>query len=241
MKRVILALALVFALVATSVDAYAVEASIGASFQPIGLSILRGSDAKSFIDDMKTSGLESTFEFLIESRIDVMVEFSPYLALETGIGQRLSMFVYDGAIPTPIPGISVGMQNVIQRLEFIVPVMLRGQYEFERQLIYASVGVKLGIPITNSYVFSQVPSFDIKENLVDSKFSMDVSFALGLEGRLGDANYLGVRLSYDLNVIEPFDDKEMSDFNHDSFGAALTYRYAFNSKWKKKNASAIKS
>ncbi len=237
MKKVFLALAVVFTLVTTSVNAYAVEVSLGTSFQPLGFNFLRGSDARSFINDMKSDGLESTLDLLFESRIDVMIEILPYLALETGIGQRLSMNFYDGTIPIVEGVLEAGARTTIQRLEFTVPIMIRGQYEFERQLLYASVGVKLGIPMTNSYVTTSMPLFDIEEDLLDSKFSMDVSFALGLEGRLGDANYLGVRLSYDLNVIKPFDNKEIDDFYHDSFGAALTYRYAFNSKWKKKNAS----
>lgn len=234
MKKIVLCLAIMFALVTTSVDAYAVEVSLGVSGQPIGINILRGSGAESFTNGIKAEGFKSVLDFLIEGRIDLMVEFSPYLALETGIGQKISFIYYEGMTP-PILGISVVARTILQRLEFTVPIMIRGQYEFERQLVYASVGVRLGIPLTNSYVLATVPSLGQEKNVLDSKFSMDVAFALGLEGRLGDANYLGVRVSYDLNVIEPFDTKDLDeeDFFHDSFGIALTYRYAFNSKWKK--------
>jgi len=70
---------------------------------------------------------------------------------------------------------------------------------------------------------------------------MDVSFAIGQEFRLGDANYLGIRIGYDLNVIQNFDIQQFKDAGLEAYTShfmddvefAITYRYAFGSKWKK--------
>ena len=139
-------------------------------------------------------------------------------------------------------------QRFFQRNELTIPIMIRGQYELEKFVGYASVGVKLGIPLSKHYSFSkilkdgkEIDSSKESNKEADPNYSglaMDVAFALGGEYRIAGAHYVGLRLGYDLNVISPYNTKEMSDamakdfaFYQDNFNVSLSYRYAFNSKW----------
>ena len=238
-KRIKNLLCVVVAMFALGTTAQAVEISVGGA-AGFAVPFFRGKDAKEFVSALETmSGTDKPFmSIAIPTRLDLMVEILPFLAIETGIG-------YDnvGMIYTSTFGILGKSTFVINKSQIYIPVMLRGQYEYEMGLTYASVGVKLGIPLGDEYLggfegilASTGDSYSIKT----SDFSMDVSFAIGQEFRLGKANYLGIRVAYDLNVIQNFDTDQFkkSGWEHESHFIddvefLLTYRYAFGSKWKK--------
>ncbi len=246
MKKIFLVLSMMF----ISVNIYGVETSIGLSTPGFGLGFLRGSDAKRIIDNLEdspVSGYEKVFGLSLSpaAQLNVMVEFLPFIAIETGVGWRTSSIIYKHE------------QNYIRtdvtftRNEIIVPIMLRFQHEFERFVIYGSAGVLLGIPLSKTYEFRHVflsdnisEAFSNTNDYNSSPFNMDVSFALGGEFRVASAHYIGLRLGYDLNVLSPLNAKEIAaekgepeeDFKswyHDNFNLSLSYRYAFNSKWNK--------
>ena len=249
MKKIFLVLSMMF----ISVNIYGVETSIGLSTPGFGLGFLRGSDAKRIIDNLEespatgVSGYEKVFGLSLSPavQLNVMVEFLPFIAIETGVGWRTSSIIYKHE------------QNYIRtdvtftRNEIIVPIMLRFQHEFERFVIYGSAGVLLGIPLSKTYEFRHVflsdnisEAFSNTNDYNSSPFNMDVSFALGGEFRVASAHYIGLRLGYDLNVLSPLNAKEIAaekgepeeDFKswyHDNFNLSLSYRYAFNSKWNK--------
>ena len=68
---------------------------------------------------------------------------------------------------------------------------------------------------------------------------MDVAFALGTKFRIAKSHYVGVRLSYDLNVLSPYavpdgyDEPNNEKYFMGDFTTGITYRYAFGSKWNK--------
>ena len=240
MKRIKNLLCVMMAMFALGTTAQAVEISVGAS-SGFGVPFFRGKDAKGFVSALETmSGTDKPLvSIAIPARIDLMVEILPFLALETGIG-------YDnvGMMYATTFGFLGESTFVINKSQIYIPVMLRGQYEYEMGLTYASVGVKLGIPLGDEYLGGFEGLFASTGDVLSlktSKFSMDVSFAIGQEFRLGDANYLGIRVAYDLNVIQNFDTDQLKKTawaeyeSHfmDDVEFLVTYRYAFNSKWKK--------
>jgi len=114
--------------------------------------------------------------------------------------------------------------------------------------------VKFGIPIGESYLSSK--TFEngketLSSDMNASKFSLDVSFAIGFEYNIGhsssltdgiisidldraSSHYIGLRVCYDLNVISPFDNTQNmigNDFFHDNFSVSFTYRYLINHRW----------
>jgi len=188
-KKLLLVFVTLFAFSASS---YAVEVSLGYSVGG-GLSFSE-----------KREDVANEVEWNFRNSIDVMFEFIPYLALETGL--------------------EIKFLETIGVSKWSIPLMLRGQYEYNLGVTYASAGVKFAL--LNAY----------------TDFTMDASFAIGQEFRLGDANYLGIRIGYDLNVVKYPDTVTTSfiftqitrDINVPSdLSFSITYRYAFNSKWKK--------
>ena len=210
MKRIKKLLFVLVVLFAISTASYAVETSIGTKIIGLGVGLWNNNEGQYAIDN------PGTLDF------DVMVEFMPYFSLETGAILTLyNLSEGENAFGIITPDVSI--------FAISVPIMFRGQYENETGVVYASVGIKAG------YFFSTMTTkgtdiigFPNNDYSNDDRFSMDVAFALGYEWRLGDANYLGLRANYDLNVI-----KQRRDFSYDSTGLVLTYRYAFGSKWKK--------
>ncbi len=226
MKKAFLVLTMMF----LSVSLYAIEVSFGASLRYLGMGIIRGDDANLLGDTLVDFGLDEIdpVSFFHGGQLDMMVELAPYFAFETGIGYSVSTFAFEGRT---IGGVKA--EVIFKREEVTIPFLLRLQVETRNQVYYAAAGVRLGIPVTENYaevnasLFGKSQSIDV----LDSEFALDVSFALGVENRLIGSHYLGARMGYDMNVISPFDNKEMDDFYHDDFYGSLTYRYAFNSKW----------
>ena len=210
MKKIKKLLFVFVALFAFSTVSYAVEVSVGTSIS-LGVGLWNNNGGQYVIDN------PDFFDF------DVMVEFMPYFALETGIDFNYVITSFgENAFGVTTPSVSI--------LTGTVPIMFRGQYENETGVVYASAGIKLGYSGGSVSVGTITGIFGIPETdyLRDDGFTMDVAFALGYEWRVGDANYLGLRVYYDLNVI-----KKHKDFSYDNTGLAFTYRYAFGSKWKK--------
>lgn len=247
MKKIFLVLSIMF----ISASAYAIEYSVGVTTPGFGLAFLRGNSTKSITEAdavTKASGISLAPGL----QLDVMFEFLPFLALETGLGYTISSAIYE---PKSTGGAqSIRIQSVFRRHEATIPIMIRGQYEFERFLTYGSVGVRLGIPLSKAYAFSRTLE-DGKETDASKKaredsdtdnysdLAMDIAFAIGGEYRITGAHYIGLRLGYDLNVISPANareilgasatDAEVDDYEwyQDNFNVSLSYRYAFGSKW----------
>lgn len=227
MKKIFLVLTMMI----LSTSLYAIEVSFGISGEYIEVGILRGDDAKLLVDGLVDLGLNEIYplSFFPAGQIDLMLELAPFFALETGIGYATSTISFEGRV------FGVNANVVLARKEVTIPFLLRLQVETSKQVYYMAAGVKLGIPVTDSYVEVNASLLGVSDSLdiLDSEFSLDVAFALGVENRLIGSHYLGARMGYDMNVIPPFDDKGSDDFFHDSFYGSLTYRYAFNSKWNK--------
>ena len=189
------------------VQLYSFEYSLGATLGGAGLGVLRDNN----------KNLSSVTEYFIPDdliSIYSMFEFIDYFALETTLGLNLksyeSMARYSAY---GSGGISLGL-------------LVRGQYEFERVLIYGSIGPRIII----DYIDEHAPP------------KIDWLFVFGVETRLGDANYLGVRIGYSLATAISKNDYliydtpssvQPGDMYLDALSFSLTYRYAFNSKHKK--------
>ena len=235
MKKVFLILIMMF----LSASLYAIEVSFGVSSRYLSMGILRGDDANLIGDTLVDFGLDEIdpISFFSGGQIDMMIELSPFFALETGIGYSVSTFTFEGRT---LGGVKA--EAIFKREELNIPLLIRLQVETKNQVYYAAAGVRLGIPVTDSYAEVNASLFGTSQSLdvLDSEFALDVSFALGVENRLIDSHYLGARMGYDMNVIAPFDAKEKDDFFHDDFYGSITYRYAFNSKWNKPKSVAKK-
>jgi len=229
MRKMFLVLSIMLAVITTQASLYAIEVSVGISAGLYEHSIFRGSDADKF------SGLNDFSGSEVDIPINIMVEFLPFLALETGIGYSYTRIMDYDADMDFSEGFSFDKGSIVFfKHGFTIPLMLRGQYEFNRVLVYGSVGPKLFIPISD-YVYKVDPAV-AADFFKNSNFSLDLGFALGVEFRVGDANYLGLKVGYDLNLISPLKSiggKENPKFYNDDAGVSLTYRYAFGSKWKK--------
>ena len=247
MKKMILVLSMM--LIASSV--YAIEYSVGLTAPGFGVGILQGDTAKQYTDFLESGAMGTEVKkvfspsFAPAVQLDFMVELLPFLAIETGLGWTYSSIIYESE---EIGGYMY--QANIVRNELTIPIMIRGQYEADKFVGYASVGVKLGIPLSKHYMYGKIlkdgkeidetkkPREDADPTYSD--MAMDIAFALGGEYRITGAHYVGLRLGYDLNVISSVNMKEMTDdqakdfdFYQDNFNVSLSYRYAFNSKWTK--------
>ena len=190
MNKIKKVLSMIVAVFVVSASAYAVEVSVGASLGG-GLSFLRGEDT-AYLDSLYTPlyGEKLAGNFALTT--DVMVEFMPFLALETGLGfDIVDSISYQGA------EIANGAQANFQKfLHLNIPIMLRGQYEYSLGVKYVSIGIKANLPMTSmDYAFTSrgnneegTPIYDDTTILSASPFYLDIAFAVGQEFRLGDAN-----------------------------------------------------
>ncbi len=232
MKKKISVLVLFIVMVSAS---FAVDFSIGTSFG-IGFPNLRGSDYEKTIDEMdiaeaKDPGLDfDDEEISLSPRIDVLMEFTPYLALETGLGFKYSQEYYDAV------SAAGKIKFKFNRTELYIPIMLRGQIPYAINagfltggLTFLSAGVKLGTGFGDYYEAEVVSLTEPRyENNKAAPFIMDIALSLGQEFKLGSSHFVGLRVNYDINILQPFDDEGYAiDLTHDDFTVALSYRYAF--------------
>ncbi len=243
-------LCIMFLIFGITTTAHATEVSIGASMGPT-IAFLRGSHSKYFVShaEFKT-GDEVPSRVSFQGRpVDVMIEFLPYLGMEFGLGIGASVMSYKES-DVVIKGTCDASSSIrvdIERVEFYMPLMLRAQYEYKVGVTYISAGFKFCVPMidymyqydenlkTAATVITESSSVVVKS----SSFVVDASFAIGQEFRLGYSNYLGIRVGYDLNITPAYRDnlllsstREITDSYMDNLNIALTYRYAFNSKWR---------
>ena len=232
MKKIKKLLFVFVAMFTFSTVSYALETSIGI-FWGGGSSVNRGEAVDEFSSIMEALGLNTGGGGGLVPQINVMLEFTPFLALETGVEVNIGL----GEIYSTDPKNSLfpflSKDHIgFGRIGLGVPIMVRGQYEWSRVLVYGSVGPKIFGIVSGDYVTANEEFKYILEMVEERYFSIDMAFALGVEFRLGDANYLGLRGNYNVNVLAPatFNGK---DLYHDNWNVGITYRYAFNSKWKK--------
>ena len=223
-----------------SLNLYSFEISVGSSFLGIGFGVFRGKYAQIIEDNAKDNNTKlntSSVSFMPVIQADVMIEFLPFLALETGLGFGVSSYTAEvKKIDSP--------EYIFTRSEFRIPIMIRGQFELEKFLFYGSFGTKLGIQLSENYITIKTETAD-SEDITEIKnargFTVDIAFAIGGEFRVVDSHYAGLRVGYDINVLSPMVGVNTTSFSigdfdanstfHDNFNVSLTYRYAFNSKW----------
>ena len=236
-------------LFSVSTTVYAVEISVGGSLGA-GVPIVRGQDyADRFAGfmDLGYKYKRCRSPYSLSSQFDVMFQFIPYLALETGLGFKYSteqVAFHNG--PGTDPGGSDNNYYIWQRSQVHIPIMLRGQYEYKVGVTYFSAGVKLGVPVLQDYILEGYTDSvwnednQVKNSYKSSGFALDVAFALGQEFKIGMSHYVGFRFSYDMNVIRPYATSKVNtggvpseagtmpdgvDLYHDDLTVALTYRY----------------
>ena len=228
---------------AFSASSYAVEYSLGFSTGG-GFPIFRGEDDYSKnIDDLISSIDDNPFKrkVTIDTSIDVMVAFLPYLALETGIGYKFSSYMNMGGSSSILS--TTTATGFITRNEVYIPIMLRGQYEYKIGVTYLSAGVKMGFGLSDYHDLTLtsagiIGGLGVQATIKQSPISLDVAFSLGQEFKVKERHFLGLRVNYDLNVVAPYavsdrdDPKEGTffndvDFSHDDFSVEFTYRYVF--------------
>ena len=160
--------------------------------------------------------------------INVMLEFLPFIVLEIGLHYNYGGYAFHRGATGEV----LFLENAIA-----IPVIARFQYEWNRVLLYASVCPKFVIPIADYVIENQIDAnLGTLPSIESRNFYIDINFALGIEFRVGKANYIGIRANYDLNVLSPIKSiggKKVKYFYNDALTIGLTYRYAFNSKWKK--------
>ncbi len=172
-------LCMMIAIFMLSTSVYAIEVSAGASLGA-GLSFLMGGDVET-LDNMYEPlfGNKSGCNFGIT--VDVMIEFLPFLALETGLALDFFDNVgYQGA------EIANGSQFNFQKfLHLNIPLMLRAQYDLG--VTYASIGLKMAFPTaSSSYAFSTRGNNNTDDNsiyqavdiLKAAPFYLDIAFAI---------------------------------------------------------------
>ncbi len=201
--------------------------SMGLTTPGIGVGFLRG------VKINKGSRDTGSVSFSPAVQIDVLIEYN-YLTLETGIGYTKSSLTYS--------------KVHFLREEITIPLIARIFFDYGKFITYTSMGLKFGIPLRDSYArqFLDGEEISLGENANNgSNFAMDIAFAMGFEVLIADElwdgkHYLGLRVGYDLNVVNPTNPQKMAnifggntrdyegtDFAHDSLNFSLTYRWKF--------------
>ncbi len=210
---------------------FAVDFSIGAR-AGLGGSILRGSDAEAYVDAIPTDADKQDIAFT--AGIDALLEFSPFFALETGLG-----FIAVGSTYT------LGEYSTdtyyyqgVARGELYIPVMARVQTKYNigslGGVTYFAVGAQVGINVISEeegYMSTSIGKDDTNIVLADaSPVNVDIPVAIGQEFRFGTNHYVGLRAQYNINLtspIEPPAGLDPADWFQDSIIGSITYRYAF--------------
>ena len=243
-KRIKNLLCVMIVMFAFSASSYAVEYSLGFSTGG-GLPIFRGEDFGDYdkgIDDLISSLDDDPLKrkITIDTSLDVMVAFLPYLALETGVGFKNSIYLRSG-----VGMLATSVNSTFSRNEVYVPIMVRGQYEYKIGVTYLSAGVKLGFGLADYETYTvSILGIGQQGTIKSSPISLDVAFSLGQEFKVKQNHFLGLRFNYDLNVIAPYAVSERDgqgslesgtmlkgiDWYHDDFSVEFTYRYVFGRK-----------
>lgn len=188
----------------SSLELYPFEFSLGTTIGGLGIG---------FIREDKGIYIAPKYSMILDNMLSVytMFEIHKYFALEGYLG--LSTRFYD------YPDYNTHILYAISS-----SVLARGQYEFDRIVLYGGMGMRF-----------------INFNFMSQYYVPDLLFALGFEARLGDANYLGLRTEYILDPFSAISSREVADGPNrshssskrfDALTFSLTYRYAFGSKHK---------
>lgn len=194
MKKV---LCVMLALCVVNTAVFAVDLSIGGSFG-IGAPMLSGDDYAAFrYSDIPSENVDKE-AIAIAPQVNVLVEFIPFLALETGLGFKYSHETFS------YTELGLSAEIIGARSELSIPVLVRGQYGYDMSagaitsgLTYLAAGFKLGIP-TDDYL--SVSFLGITDTTAAKSPAVDVSLAVGQEFGLGEKHFLGLRMQFDINV-----------------------------------------
>lgn len=146
----------------------------------------------------------------------LMFEVNYVFAFETAFGFTLNNYNIKNKYDTNEVNNYINNSLISKKYtEIIFPIYIRFQKEFGEGVLYSSFGTK--------YIFS----VNVHDSYDIDKFMMYVPIALGGELRLARNNYLGLRLEYDFNVY-----KKIKQSYNDILSVNVTYRYAFNSKYR---------
>lgn len=221
MKKKIVLVSLVFALVVGHVSA--IDFAMGGTFG-FGMPVFRGDDSDYVVDIVENweepDGDNFLYKLMAVSplmQMDVYIGITPYLLVETGIGFRS----YAGRWKNPNSNETL----YITSQDILIPVMVRGKYDIGIFSVYASTGAKFIIPGILGHTYyshSKGSNLGVSEP-EQNDFLMDWGFAVGAEVKLGKM-HVGLRGSYDLNLVSPLKDAE---FYHDNLNLSITFRDAF--------------
>lgn len=228
MKKRIVLVAIALTLIVGQVSA--IDFSWGASFG-LGKPVFRGDYAEALMDETENyDKLESDDFFvnmlenapLIETTI--LIGISPYFAIETGFGLRSFALAKTKKTGDNTHGIA------ILNYDFIIPLMARGRYDIGIFSVYGALGPKFIIPaagLLNITYLTYEPPKGREPTVELNTFLVDLGFALGFEVKLGSL-HIGLRGSYDLNLISPIKSVNGSDIEwyHDNLNLSITFRDA---------------
>ncbi len=210
---------------------FAVDFSIGGKVG-LGVPVLRGADAEAYVDAIPTDADKQDIAFTFG--IDALLEFTPFFALETGLG-----FIATGSTYTIGEALTASyFYQSAARGELYIPVLVRVQTEYDMGSIggvtYFAAGAQIGINVINDdngYMSMSFGKDYTETKLTDaSPINVDIPVAIGQEFRFGTNHYVGLRAQYNINLtspIEPPAGLDPADWFHDSVMGMITYRYAF--------------
>lgn len=167
MKKLLCVMIVLFSVSAVS---HAIEVSVGGSLGG-GIAFLRGDNADTMPD--------SDEAFAMQIQANVMLQFMPFLALETGVGYGGSEINYSTST------LGINTKITLARAQVYIPLLVRGQYEYDLGVTYASAGVKLNIPIMEDFWKVKVGDATATTLLGKAPFIVDIAFAVGQEFKLG--------------------------------------------------------
>ncbi len=210
---------------------FAVDFSLGGKVG-LGVPVLRGADAEAYLDAFPSDVDE--FSNAFSANIDALIEFTPFFALESGLGFIAS----GGSYSIGEPATALYAQNIVGRGELYIPVLARVQTEYDMGSIggvsYFAIGAQVGINIVGDQGYLAIGVGEDYLNTVPladaSPVNFDIPIAIGQEFRFGTNHYVGLRAQYNINLtspIEPSAGLDPADWFHDSVMGMITYRYAF--------------
>ncbi len=187
-----------------AVNIYSVDVSFSGQLGA-GTPVLRSSFAtvqKAVALQNGDFGIKSYKEaiFNVQGQGIILLEITPFLATEFGLGLRYSQQF------TAHKNASVENSTNFQRFELTLPINFRAQFSypldsllFDYMTTYATIGPKISFPFLYGYT----------EDILGSEYqgfagsvNLDLSFSVGQEVRIMQGFFAGIRVSYDLNLVD---------------------------------------
>lgn len=219
---------------------YMFDFSIGFNVLGAGSSFSRGEDYKKKLDSLsnnntKQMGLSKRYVLSDAINVNVRFGFNKYIALETGLGVNIKSSGYQYT--------NYGIYDEVMfryKLHLLsLPILFITKYDIKDKFnIYLAVGPKLNLKL-KSDLYRTLINKTINQTSVYEKnpysytaFSMDINFSFGSEYQFMTNQYLGLRLSYNLNVMSHFNKWSTSKkkwvaekYYIDGIALSITYRY----------------